>query len=103
MIDMRIEKQIGVISDNMTTSKQVNLISWNGRVPVIDIRSWIGQEEKQRAGKGICLDYNEALRLRDILIEYLNDEFVDADTDEPEPEPLPEPQIEGQMQVSDYV
>lgn len=35
-----IVKQIAVISENSNQSKEINMISWNGKMPVYDIRTW---------------------------------------------------------------
>lgn len=58
-----IESRIDVIATNNDYAKEVNLISWNDRKPVIDIRSWRGE----RPLKGITVTKEEAA----ILIELL--------------------------------
>ena len=102
MIKMNIVQNIGVVADYVASSKQVNLISWNDRPPVIDIRTWLtGRTGELKAGKGITFDIDEIKRLYDVLGTFIDD-YPPKDIEE-EAEPLPEPQIEGQMQVSDYV
>lgn len=58
-----IESRIGVISTNNDYAKEVNLISWNGRKSVIDIRQWRGDKPL----KGITVTKREA----EVLIELL--------------------------------
>ncbi|HPM71340.1 MAG TPA: PC4/YdbC family ssDNA-binding protein [Spirochaetales bacterium] len=48
---------------------ELNLVSWNGREPKLDLRSWDPSHE--RMGKGIALARDEAERLRDALADYL--------------------------------
>lgn len=60
-----IEKRIAVLSgsDN-EIQKQINLISWNGKTAVIDIRAW---SSKGKPYKGVTLSKTEARVLRDVL------------------------------------
>jgi hypothetical protein len=60
-----IVKNFGTISNNNGWVKEVNLISWNNREPVYDIRSW--QETHDQMGKGITLTVEEIKTLRDLL------------------------------------
>ncbi len=46
-------------------SRQVNLISWNGRDPKYDIRDWAPDGSKM--GKGISLSTEELIMLKEIL------------------------------------
>lgn len=46
--------------------KEINLVSWNGRPPRLDIRFW--DEEHKEPGHGISLHDDEVVKLR----EYLN-------------------------------
>ncbi|HPB65265.1 MAG TPA: PC4/YdbC family ssDNA-binding protein [Spirochaetales bacterium] len=48
---------------------ELNLVSWNGREPKLDLRSWDPSHE--RMGKGIALTRDEAEKLRDALADYL--------------------------------
>lgn len=65
-IKYEIEKKIGVISESAKGwTKELNLISWNGKVAKYDLRDWAPQHEKM--GKGITLSGNELKVLRDIL------------------------------------
>ncbi|MDR0600807.1 MAG: hypothetical protein LBG42_00350 [Treponema sp.] len=60
--DFAIEKHFGILSaDRNGWRKEVNLVSWNGRNPKIDIRDWAPGHEK--AGKGVTLTPEEAEKL----------------------------------------
>lgn len=61
-----IKKHLGVISTNPKGwTTELNLISWNGRVPKYDLRSWDPDHEKM--SKGIGLTREEILALRKLL------------------------------------
>lgn len=47
--------------------KEVNLISWNGRDPKIDIRSW--SPDKMKSAKIATMTKDEAKRLAEILMK----------------------------------
>ncbi|MDR3186342.1 MAG: hypothetical protein LBU04_06010 [Christensenellaceae bacterium] len=64
--EYKIIKTYGVISSTKTGwTKELNLISWNGKEPRIDIRDWSPEHEKM--GKGITLSTSEAKNLNDLL------------------------------------
>ena len=61
-----ITEQIGVLSESSNGwSRELNLISWNGREPKFDVRDWAPGNEKM--GKGISLSKEEAKALKEIL------------------------------------
>jgi hypothetical protein len=65
-INYEIVMQIGLLSQsNSGWTKEVNLISWNGRAPKYDIRDWAPGHQKM--GKGVTLSREELLALRDLL------------------------------------
>jgi hypothetical protein len=67
-IKFEIVENLGVIGEGAKGwKKEVNLISWNGRAPKIDIRDWDSSHEKM--GKGITLSKEEAVKLLEILSE----------------------------------
>lgn len=69
-IEFRIEKHIGVLGDSKGGWKtELNLVSWNGREPKYDIRSW--DPEHKKMGKGITLTRDEAEKLKDALAGHL--------------------------------
>lgn len=61
-----IVKEFGTISENNSGwVKEVNLVSWNDREPVYDIRVW--QENHEKLGKGITLTDVELKNLKALL------------------------------------
>lgn len=65
-ISYEITKAIGVISTSKSGwTREVNLISWNGNAPKIDIRDW--NPEHDRMGKGVTLSEDEAQELVNLL------------------------------------
>ena len=68
-ISYTINKNISVLtkSDSGWT-KEINIVSWNGRDPKYDIRDWDPAHEKM--GKGITLSPDEA---RAVAIAILKD------------------------------
>lgn len=65
-ITYEIIENLGVLSETKSGWKvEVNLISWNGADPVIDIRSW--SPDKSKMGKGITLNKEEEEKLLEIL------------------------------------
>lgn len=53
--------------------KQLTYISWNGRAPKFDLRSW--DEEHQSMTKGITLTKEELIKLKEILNEVDFDKY----------------------------
>jgi len=69
-IDFDIVKHFGVISSEKSGwKKELNLVSWNGRAPKLDVRDWAPGHEK--AGKGITLSQEEAAALAELLVPAL--------------------------------
>ncbi len=67
-IKYEIKENIGVLSEsNKGWTKELNLISWNGREVKFDIREW--DPEHIKMGKGVTLSKEELKKLRDILNE----------------------------------
>lgn len=61
-----IVKTFGAVSDNDNGwVKEVNLVKWNDRDPVYDIRVW--QEGREKLGKGITLTETELKNLKALL------------------------------------
>ena len=60
-----IEKHIAVLSgESDGVRKEVNFVSWNGKPPVIDVRTW---NSKGRAYKGVTMTISEAKALKEAL------------------------------------
>lgn len=65
-IKFDIVKHYGIISSEKNGwKKELNLVSWNGRNPKLDIRDWSPEHEKM--GKGITLTEEEAAKLGELL------------------------------------
>lgn len=59
-------KRVARLSPQGYWGKELNIVSWRGRPPKIDIRSWTLDHSK--LGKGVALSMEEAILLRDALI-----------------------------------
>ena len=65
-IKYELVEKIGIVSEgNNGWNKELNLIKWNEREAVYDIRTWSPDREKM--GKGITISVEEAKVLRDML------------------------------------
>jgi hypothetical protein len=61
-----VVKHFGVISQEKSGwQKELNLVSWSGRAPKLDIRDWAPGREKM--GKGVTLTQAEAAELVKLL------------------------------------
>ena len=61
-----IKKHIGVISEGSGGwTRELNLISWNGKEPKYDIRDWGPEHEKM--GKGITLSATDVKALQELF------------------------------------
>jgi hypothetical protein len=66
-IKFDVVKHIGVISSEKSGwTKELNLVSWNGRAPKLDVRDWAPGHEKM--GKGVTLSEGEAAQLAELLV-----------------------------------
>ena len=55
-IKYEIVKELGKLSETESGwAKEVNLVSWNDREPVYDIRTWNSDHSRMRMGKGVTL------------------------------------------------
>lgn len=65
-ISFEIIEHIGVLSTGAKGwTKELNLLSWNGREPKYDIREWSAEHDKM--GKGVTLSKEELEALKGIL------------------------------------
>ena len=65
-ISFEIVEHIGVLSTGSKGwTKELNLISWNGREPKYDLREWSPEHDKM--GKGVTLSKDELDELKGIL------------------------------------
>ena len=61
-----IVESVAVLSENPKGwTKELNLISWNGKEPKYDIRDWGPDHEKM--GKGVTLTAADAKALKELL------------------------------------
>ena len=66
MMEFQIYAQIAALSDpNNGWTKELNLVSWNKRELVYDIRAWT--EDHSRCGKGVTLTAGEMRRLKEAI------------------------------------
>jgi hypothetical protein len=64
-IKYEITKEIGVLSESPKGwTKELNLVSWNGKEPKYDLRDWAPDHEKM--GKGVTLTEKEAKKLKEL-------------------------------------
>ncbi|MDR0641325.1 MAG: hypothetical protein LBG07_02570 [Treponema sp.] len=71
-ISFDILKHFGILSEERNGwKKELNLVSWNGRNPKLDIRDWAPGHEKM--GKGITLSGEEARILGELLDKALGE------------------------------
>jgi hypothetical protein len=69
-IKFEIIRKYGVLSDNgRGWRKEFNLVAWNDRDPKLDIRDW--NEDHSRMGKGLTFSREEAIKLYELLGDYL--------------------------------
>lgn len=65
-IKFEIVEHIGVLSETAKGWKtELNIVSWDGRDPKYDLRSW--SENHEKMGKGITLSKAELTNLKEIL------------------------------------
>lgn len=65
-IKFNIIEKLGTIGEGSKGwSKEVNIISWNGRKAKIDIRDW--DENNEKMGKGLTLTKEELKTLKGLL------------------------------------
>ena len=65
-IKYEIKEEIGVMSESSKGwTKELNLISWNGKEAKYDLRDWAPEHEKM--GKGVTLSKEELIRLKELL------------------------------------
>ena len=63
-ITMEVTKKIGAVG----TKYQLNMVSWNGAEPKIDLRNWYKTRDGvEKCSKGLTLSNEEAKDLRDLL------------------------------------
>ena len=72
-VTCEIIEPIAVLSKNEKGyTKEINLVSWNGAEPKLDIRNWYPGRE--RSGKGITLTKDEAR----VLVKAMNEMLINV-------------------------
>lgn len=67
-ISYEIIEHIGIIAKKGMHTKEVNILSWNGREPVCDIRVWRNGEDGTKSPlKGISFNNADLLVLKELL------------------------------------
>lgn len=65
-IKYEIKNTVGTLSQSPKGwSKELNVISWNGKEPKYDLREWAPEHEKM--GKGVTLTLDELKELKVLL------------------------------------
>ena len=66
-VNFEIVKSLAVLSENEKSkwTKELNLVSWNGRDPKYDLRDWSPDHTKM--GKGVTLTGLELTQLKESL------------------------------------
>ncbi|MBU9714210.1 YdbC family protein [Evansella tamaricis] len=65
-IKYEIKQNLGIVSEGAKGwTKELNLISWNGREAKYDLRDWAADHQKM--GKGVTLSTEELRTLKEIL------------------------------------
>lgn len=74
--DFRFEilKHIGVVGKNEKGwFKEINIVSWRGGKPKLDIRDW--EPGHERMSRGVTMRKSEVLKTMQILMEHYGEEF----------------------------
>ena len=65
-IKYEITEHLGVISETTRGwTREVNMISWNGREPKIDVRDW--SQENKKMSKGLTFTVEEVKELTKLI------------------------------------
>lgn len=67
-LSYEVIKHIGTISEKNNYSKEVNVIAWNGRPAVFDIRCFrVGEDGEKYPLKGISMNKDDLVALKELL------------------------------------
>ena len=65
-VTFEIKETLGVLAESTKGwTKELNLVSWNGREPKYDIREWDPEHEKM--GKGLTFTKEELVLLKEMI------------------------------------
>ena len=78
-ITYEVVERCGKISENGSYIRELRLISWNGREPKYDIRSWTYDSKGERMGKGSGATFTgqELINLYQLIGAMLEEEGDD--------------------------
>lgn len=65
-----IKKRLGILSQNGEKTLELNLVSYNGREPKIDLRRWDRSGGEEKLLKGLTMTNEEAAALLEALTDY---------------------------------
>ena len=65
-----IKKRLGILSQNGEKTLELNLVSYNGREPKIDLRRWDRNGGEEKLLKGLTMTNEEAAALFEALTDY---------------------------------
>lgn len=69
--DYELKQEVGILSQNNKTTKEVNVIIFNGGSPKLDIRAWNTKADGSKTMyKGIAITKEEAQELKQILDNF---------------------------------
>ena len=72
-VTMLLVKHFGVISTSKRGwTKELNLVSWNGREPKYDIREW--SEDRKKSSKGLTFSKDEMIELKKVMNDIVFDD-----------------------------
>lgn len=70
-IKFEITAHLGVLAEHpIGWKKELNIVKWGDRAPVLDIRAW--DEEHLRMSRGITLTEEEAGKLYNLMNDLMN-------------------------------
>lgn len=70
-INYRVVRPLGILKEDGSETKEINLVSWNDHKPVIDIRNWKTLGENKIALRGLTLTTEETRKLKENIDNYL--------------------------------
>lgn len=71
-IEFKLERHLAVLGASKGGwTTELNMVSWNGREPKLDVRPW--DPGHQRMGKGLTFTRDEAAKLHAALGAYLGE------------------------------
>lgn len=63
----KITEKVAVLSESGSTSKELNMVSYNGSPAKYDLRSWKRENGEEKLLKGLTLTTEEAKALKEAL------------------------------------